>query len=250
MATVFGHPMQKPLRQELVSLGILLTIPALVAFLMMEWTGGDAGPAVAVSVGGGLGLLMLVVYWRLNPMAVQRIFRPAAFQRNFARQRAVLQNLSRLDHGCVVFNDVTLELLRVEHLVITTGGIFVIGKVHREGGLHIVKNTLFAGDHTLETLTGNIWRQCHLLNIILKKWFNTDYMPKPVLVVQGSDGGLHGYDGMVIVTPEALPGFISRAEPVLDTETAGGLVHFLRRRYAADKQVTLLRDAPPGPGRP
>ena len=232
MAIVIGHPAQKPLRKELITLMLLLAAPLLVAVLMLEWTGGSDSPAMAASVGAALLLLTIVAYWRLNPLVMQRIFRPAVFKRHIARDKAVIDCLTRLGNDCVVFNNLIIELLSVEHLVVSTRGIFVISKVRQNGPLRIEDNILFACDKRLERLSGNAWRLCHLLSIILKKWFKIDHLPQPVLVVDHQQDGPCEYDGIAIVTDRELPNYIRRSKPVLTTETAGGLVHFLKRRYA------------------
>jgi hypothetical protein len=232
MAIVIGHPAQKPLRSELITFMLLLAAPLLVAALMPEWTGGKDSPAMAASVGAALLLLTIVAYWRLNPLVMQRIFRPATFKRHIVRHNAVIDSLARLEDDCVVFNNLIIELLSVEHLVVSTRGIFVIGKVHQNGPLRVVDNSLFAGSKRLERLTVNTWRLCHLIAIILKKWFKIDHMPQPVLVVDYRQGGPDEYDGIAIVADRDLPEYIRRFKPVLTTETAGGLVHFLKRRYA------------------
>lgn len=234
MAIVIGHPAQKPLRGELISLSLILAAPVLVAGLMLEWTGGQDSPAMAASVGGALLLLTLAAYWRLNPMVMQRIFRPATFNRQILRHNAVIDSLSRLGDDCVVFNNLIIELLRAEHLVVSTKGVFVIANVRQKGRLHVEGDRLLAGGRSLERMTGNTWRLCHLLSMILKKWFKIDCLPQPVLVADYQQGGAVAYDGMAIVTPRELAQTIRRADTALTTEAAGGLVHFLKRRYAGE----------------
>lgn len=232
MAIVIGRSAQKPLRKELLTLMLLLASPVLVAALMLEWTGGNDSLAMAAGVGAALLLLTLAAYWRLNPLVMQRVFRPATFRRHIAGHKAVIDSLSRLDDNCVVFNNLIIELFSVEHLVVSARGIFVISKVRQKEPLRVVDNILFAGGKRLERLTGNTWRLCHLLAIVLKKWFKIDHLPQPVLVVDHHQGGPDEYDGIAIVTDRELPDYIRRSKPVLTAETAGGLVHFLKRRYS------------------
>lgn len=198
---------------------------------------------MAASIGAALLLLTLAAYWRLKPLVMQRIFRPATVTRYIACHNAVIDSLTRLNDDCVVFNNLIIELLCVEYLVVSTCGIFVIGKVRQNGPLRVEDNILFAGDKRLERLTGNTWRLCHLLSMILKKWFKIDHLPQPVLVIDQRQGGPDEYDGIAIVSDRELPEYIRRFKPVLTTETTGGLVHFIKRRYAG-----LVRPADFEPG--
>ena len=237
MAYVFGYPKQKPLKQDLITLGILLAVPAVVISMMFDASGDLATElATAGSVGGALMLLLLFAYARMNPKSLQRVFKPQAYQRSLARDKAVVDNLAALDDTHFVFNDIIFELFGVEHMVVSEGGIRVIGKVASEDGLRVDNNTLFAGDKSLETLTGNTWRVCHLVNIVLKKWFEVYYMPQPVLVTPRKDQSkIRDFDGIAIVSSDELPGLFSNGGQALKPEAATGFAKFVKERYAPHK---------------
>ena len=237
MAYVFGYPEIKPLKQDLITLGILLTLPIIVVGLMWDGSeGAGTGLATAGPVGGALTLLLLVAYARLKPKSLQRLFRPQAFRRALARDRAVVDNLAGLDNDHFVFNDIVFELFGVEHMVVSEGGIKIIGKVAGEEDLRVENNTLYSGDKPLETLMGNAWRTCHLVNIILKKWFEVDHMPQPVLVTSKSgQSRIRDFDGIAIVSNDELAGLFKGGEKVLSPEVASGFARFVRERYAPNK---------------
>ena len=83
-----------------------------------------------------------------------------------------------LDDNYFIFHDMTFELFHIENLVISTRGIFVVAKIREKEPLHVENDVLYAGDTPLDTLTGNVWRICHLINIVYKKTYKEEIMPK------------------------------------------------------------------------
>ena len=237
MANVFGKLERKGLKQDLVPLGILLAVPFVVTSIMFDSNNETMAELMTVgTMGAALTLLLVFVYARINPRSFQRIFQPAVYKRCLSMDKSLSQNLEQLDDSYYVFNNFIFELCGVEHLVVSKRGIFVIAKVIREGELRIKNNVLFAGDSPLETLTGNTWRICHLVNIILKKWFKIDYMPQPVLVAfNNNPSTLCNYDRMAIVSPTELNALIKERSRELDPEIAYGFATFVRDRYVTNK---------------
>lgn len=237
MAHVFGKLERKGLKQDLVPLGILLAVPFVVVSIMFDSSNDTMAELMTVgTVGAALTLMLVVVYARINPRSFQRIFQPAAYERCLSIDKSVGQNLEQLDDSYHVFNNFIFELCGVEHLVVSKGGIFVIGKVTHKGELRIKNNVLFAGDRPLETLTGSTWRICHLINIILKKWFKIDYMPQPVLVsFNNNPSTLCDFDRMAIVAPTELNALIKERCLELEPEIAYGFANFVRDRYVTNK---------------
>lgn len=236
MANIFGNTERKSLKQDLVPLGILLAVPFVVVSIMFD-TQSDAMTELATvgTVGAALTMFLVFVYARINPRSLQRLFRPAEFERCLATDRSVLRNLEQLDDSYYVFNNFIFELCGVEHLVISQGGVFVIAKVNRRGELRIHNKVLFADDSPLETLTGNTWRICHLSNIIMKKWFKVDHMPQPVLVADQADSSALGhYDGIAIVAPAELNALIKDRCWEIKPEIAYGFAKFVRERYVSN----------------
>lgn len=237
MAHVFGYPERKPLKQDLITLGILLAVPVVVFSMMFDGSGDLAAElATAGSVGGALTILLGFAYARLNPKSVQRVFRPKAFEESLARDKAVVDTLATLDDGHFVFNDIIFELFGVEHMVISSGGVRIVGKITDGDELRVEKNTLFAGENSLEALTANTWRVCHLVNIVLKKWFGVDYMPQPVLVTPREDQSkIRDFDGIAIVDNQTLTGVFHNGQQALEPEVAAGFAKFIKERYAPHK---------------
>ena len=130
MAHVVGYPQVKPLRQDLISLGILMAVPLVSAVLIYSaHDDRSQGLVTATVVSLGLAALMAFSYLKLYPRSLQRIFKSRDFARCVQQDCAVADELGRLKDGWFVFNDIVLELFGVEHLVIGPGGIFVLSKV-------------------------------------------------------------------------------------------------------------------------
>lgn len=237
MAKVLGKLEKKGLKQDLVPLGILLAVPFVVVSMMFDSSNETITELMTVgTVGAVLTLLLVFVYARINPRSFQRIFQPAAYERCLSMDKIVGSSLEQLDDNYHVFNNFIFELCGVEHLVVSKRGIFVIAKVTREGELRVKDNVLFAGDNPLETLTGNTWRICHLVNIILKKWFKIDYMPQPVLVsFNNKPSTVCDYDRMAIVAPTELNALIQERCREIEPEIAYGFATFVRERYVTNK---------------
>ncbi len=237
MAYIFGNPQARPLRQDIISLGILMCVPLISATLVYDASEGRwAGIFTSGMVGLGLAGLMIFSYLKLYPGSLQRVFKPQLFAKRAMQDRSVVDELIKLQDDWFVFNDIILELFAVEHLVIGSGGVFVLAKVRHAGPLAPRDGILFAGDEPLEVLCSRIWRTSHLVNILLKKWFKVDHLPQPILVAeQKYIGHCHEFDGIQIVDFQDVARRISQSPEAMDGNTVVALAKFVRERYAPGK---------------
>lgn len=233
MAHVIGYPARKDVKKSIFKLCFLLSIAILAAVLAYDPTGHRLqGLYSSIAVGMGLSLAMLFVYMRVDPMGFKRLVMPKAFETHINQDLAVADILSNLSQSTFVFHNFIFELFHVEHLVVSRQGIFVISKIRESGDLHIKNDTLFCGRYSLETITANTWRISHLVSILLKKYFQTDYLPQPVLIVPDSDtSSISEFKGMALVRRRDLNAFIERRIPSIEQETAMSFSGFITRRY-------------------
>lgn len=233
MAQVYGNIEPGNLKQELTPIVMLVGI-AVAAVSIMFWSKENMAftwPAMGLA-GIALTGFLLTAYGTVHRRALQRIFMPSAHRQNIELDRRVIEQFGRMDDNCFVFNHFIFELCRVEHLVISPNGIFVVTKTAHRGDLSVIQDTLFIGDKSLETLTGNTWRVCHLIKIILQKWFDTDYLPQPVLAVDGlGPAAVADYDGIAIVSIDDLGGFLGDGGKEIEPETARSFAGFVGDRY-------------------
>lgn len=233
MAHVIGYPARKDVKKSLFKLCFLLSIAILAAVLAYNPTGHRLqGLYSSIAVGMGLSLAMLFVYMRVDPMGFKRLVMPKTFETLITQDLAVADTLSNLSQSTFVFHNFILELFHVEHLVVSHQGIFVISKIRESGDLSIKNDTLFCGKYSLETITANTWRICHLVSILLKKYFETDYLPRPVLIIPDADtSSINEFKDMALIRQRDLNSFIEKQTPAMEQETAKSFSGFITRRY-------------------
>jgi len=178
--------------------------------------------------------LMLYVSFKVNPKGWKRVLNRKAYLESTKHDRLIAEELKQLDNTYYIIHNFTFELFYIEFLVLSPAGFFVLGKLTAEGELSVKDNILFKGGCTLETQTGNIWRVCHIINIVFKKGYHMEVMPRPVLIVSESqDPEINTYDGIAIVKPSGLISLISGSEnKPLALETVQSFAYYLKERYA------------------
>ena len=170
---------------------------------------------------------------RMNPMLWKRLFHKTEYKRYVQGQGEIIQVLRDLDDDYQVLCGFTLELIHVEFLVLCPGNIFVLAQVNTQEALRVENDQLMAGNHSLQKLTAKLWRASHLLNLIVKKGYAKDIMPKPVLIVPNrQDLEMREFDGIAIVHPKELTAVLagSRTQDVSE-EMVLGFSEYLYKRY-------------------
>ncbi len=200
MATVYGNsPWQN--KRELKKYIFLATVVSItmvsVMMIFSEDRASEVGTALflAICCVAFLGLIFL----RSNSMVWQQLFKKEAFKEHVVRETQVSDSLSTLGGHTYLFNHFIFELFRVEHLVLSERGVFVIQKIKPSGPFKIEGNRLYSGDKTLESATSNIWRVCHLINIVIRKTFKAELMPTPVFLVSELESNIESFDGISIM---------------------------------------------------
>ncbi|MBA7545719.1 hypothetical protein ES705_38091 [subsurface metagenome] len=145
----------------------------------------------------------------------------------------IADSLAELDDSHFIFHDITFELFHIENLVISPRGIFVIGKIMHGGDLRVQNNILFAGGNPLGKTTGDIWRVCHLVNIVMKKGFKTEVMPKPILISPGSQTpSVTQYDGITIIPLRRLNGTVEGQKGQdIKEKLVHSFAYYIKKRY-------------------
>lgn len=237
MAYIFGYPRTKPIHHDIAYLAVLMAGPLVAAILVYDTVNGVLwGLLSSAVVGAGLAGIMVLSYVKLYPRSLHRIFKPKLFARHIQQDRSVVDELTHLGDDWFVFNDIVLELFNLEHLLIGTSGVFVLAKVRHPGKLAPRKRVLFAGDEPLETLATKTWRSCHLINILLKKWFNVEHLPQPIFLAERQYiGSCRQFDGIEIMDVSEVCRRVNQAPGVLDSNTSMALAKFVRERYAPKK---------------
>jgi hypothetical protein len=239
MAFIEWHPQDSIKKSIKSQLGFSLIVGLALMVIMLIFSDDLKKDLTAIlTIVGVIGAVMILVLYKLNPLAWKKIFNRKEFERFMNQEGRVIDTLRNLDDSYFVLNDFSFELFHVEHLVVSDKGVFIIGKVRDNGVLNISDNTLFAGDISLETLTGRLWRLCHLVNLITKKGFNgAEIMPKPILVLPDTaKAPFKDFNGIRIAGIDELNDVIEKSLKFsVEKNLAEGFAFFIKERYILNR---------------
>ncbi len=235
MAYVEGHPKDKLTKSLFGQIGFTLIAGFAMIALMLYFSDDrladlSAVLTIVLVISGVIGLVL----YKLNPLGWKKIFNRKEFDLLMEQEIKVIEKLEELDDSYFVLNDFSFELFHVEHLVVSKNGVFIIGKVRNNDKLSVKDNTLYAGEKSLETLTGRLWRLSHLVNLITKKGFNgAEIMPKPVIVLPDrSNSSIKEFNGIRIAGINELNDVIcEKLKFGVDQDLAESFAYFMKERY-------------------
>jgi len=234
MAFVEGYPGEKIKGTTIRHWGFLVIVAVMLVGLMSyfssDWKAELPSTLFTVSI---ILAIVLFVSHKVNPLGWKKILQRTSFERTLTQDRMIADRLAELDDSHFIFHDITFELFHVEHLVISPRGIFVIATVRRNEKLTIQKNSLFAGDDPLDKVTGNLWRVCHLVNIVIRKGFSEEVMPKPLLVSPEAESVDVGeFDGIAVMTLDRMNASIeNRKEGSIPQKLVESFAYYIKKRY-------------------
>ena len=209
---------------------VTVMLVGIMAYLSKDWRVELPSIMFTVSI---ILAIIIFVFFKVNPMGWRKLIMRSSFDRMLKLDHMVADMLSQLDDTHFIFHDITFELFYIENLVISPGGIFVISKIGEEGQLQIKDKSLYAGGELLDKLTGNVWRVCHLINIVLDKGFKEKMMPKPVLVVpEAASVAVKNFEEITITTLERLNEFIeTQKDSKISQELVERFAFYIKKRY-------------------
>ena len=234
MAYVEGYPGSKikglTLRHRAYPLLVFAAVIGIVLYFSEGWLEDIRTTAAIVAV---LALFMIGGFIKANPMVWKLIFKRPEFERLLSQDRMVADELAKLDDDHFVIHDFRFELFHVEHLVISTRGIFVVHKIAHSEPLSVRNDMLFAGDRSLEKSTSNVWRICHLIHIVFQKGYKEDCMPEPILVsLEAGSVELNEFKGISIVGLSGLQERIARdKQEVIGPDLVRSFAVFIKSKY-------------------
>jgi len=235
MAYIEGYPGEKTKGVTSQHIGFIVIVAIMIVGLMTyfskDWR--TELPSILTVTAIILGIVFFVSF-KVNPAGWRKIFRSSGLERELEDDRMIADSLAELDDSHFIFHDITFELFHIENLVISPRGIYVIGRIAYAEDLHIRNEVLFAGDRPLDKTTGNIWRVCHLVNIVIKKGFQTEVMPKPILVSPGTHPPrVSQYDGITIVPLPQLKGMVEGQKGQdIQEELVHSFAYYIKKRYS------------------
>jgi len=167
-----------------------------------------------------LAVFFTLVALKKNPFSW--ILVPGKQQRNenFKFVARTLSALEQLGDQCHVFQSITLEFFTIDFLVLSPNGIFVIQAVKQYNG---------RDKSSLDKETARVWQRCHMINMLLKKGYDCDLMPVPLLAINVEEGFEH--NKVAAFAPERMPVRIEKSAITMDPETLAGFAGFIKTRY-------------------
>ncbi|VVS95689.1 nuclease-related domain-containing protein [Desulfoluna spongiiphila] len=236
MAYIQGSPVDGLKQTVTRHLFLMGTVTVVLAGMMIAFSDdpmAELGPIVAITV--VCAAIIGFVSFRSNPLALTMLFKKDRFKEAVVEEEAAIAHLETLSDRCYVFNNLTVELFRIDHLVISPWGIFVMGRVRKEGELRVEENLLHAGPALLDSLCTSTWRVCHLLNIVIRKGWSQEVMPVPVIVPHSQyPSRTKAVDGIMLVEAKHLAPFIeSGRKETLSEELVDSIAAYILKRYTA-----------------
>jgi hypothetical protein len=233
MAYIEGKMMAENAGAGAKRLAILSLSGALVVLLVFLLPASRWTVFSTVTLAVVLCLIIAYMYFRMDPYAWKRIFDRPGYERLRELDRRVIESLRSLDDSCLVLVNTTVELFHIEYLVVSRKGVYLLSKIEGTGMTGCENGIPRVGEHSLEKEVALLWRTCHFLGILMKKTYQVDVLPHPVLV--SSDTGAFIMDNcaeITITSCESIPSVITRASgPPLPEGAAENFAYFIKTRY-------------------
>ncbi len=234
MAYIVGYP-KASASSSMASYLLLVVVVAtvLIGFMLYPLSSWEEGIMPAASTTLAIFIIMWVALNKLNPMRWKQIFHRETYERLIKADQKIISLLRTLTDRHAVMYDFNFELLHVNFLVLGPQGIFVISKMMDSTPVRIENGILMTGENSLQKQTSELWRICHLVNIVFKKGYNAEIMPQPILVsMKNEHPAIKKFDGISLVGPETLLETINNtADCTLPFEQIQGFTAYLEKRY-------------------
>ena len=234
MAYIEGYPGEKTKGATTRQVGFIVIVAIMIVGLMTyfskDWRAELPSILTVTTI---ILAINLFVSFKVNPAGWRRIFRHSGVENELEQDKMIADSLAELNDDHFIFHDITFELFHIENLVISPRGVFVIGKISYREDLHVKNGVLFAGKYPLDKTTENVWRVCHLVNIVIKKGFKTEVMPQPILISPGAQPpSVTECDGIIIVPFSRLHETIeARKGEKIKEELVHSFAYYIKKRY-------------------
>jgi hypothetical protein len=144
--------------------------------------------------------------------------------------------LHRLPTGWRVFHDVQLDGENIDHVAVSSRGVFTIESKNYSGRIKVGPAGLYTHGERDDKTVRQAWRQAHRLRNLL----GVDV--QPVLVFVGRDFGTTRVGTLPVMTADALvPYLLRRSEPTLDLEIGRRVFTVLESLVAGRPRPTTAR---------
>ena len=233
MAYIEGNPLGAGAGTR--RLGVLALSAALVVLLIFMSSPKQWNPLSGIALGAGLFFLIAFVYFKLDPYSWKILFAREKYVLINDLDRRIIESLATLDDSYLALINTTIELFRVDYLVMSRKGIYVLSRLETMDMITCVNGTLMAETFDPETEVSRLWQTCHFLRILFKKTYNVDVLPHPVLVSPRHETVIiDNCGGLSVASSEDIVPFLQNhnGQP-LPEGVAENFALFLKKRYVS-----------------
>lgn len=235
MAYIEGNPIGTGTGNGMRRLGVLALSVTLVLLLVFLYSPKRWTLLSGIALGVPLLFLILFIYYKLDPYSWKLLFARERHALIRDLDRRIIESLETLDDSYLALINTTIELFRIDYLVLSRAGIYVLARIESMDIITCENDTLKAETFNLEKEVSRLWQTCHFLGILLKKSYNVEVLPRPVLISPRHDAVLIGNctDVTVASCKDLVPFLKRRNGPLLPEGVAENFALFLKKRYTS-----------------
>jgi len=193
----------------------------LITFLFSKYSKAIGSYGIGASIIVFVGFVAAIKY--LEKIGLEKAKRYKDAERGADAEEAVGAILKKMPEGNFVINDFNSGKGNIDHILISSKGIFTLetkshaGKVSFDGEKLLRNGRPFEKDFLKQA-----WAQCYLVREILAKWEITNPLPEPVILFTRAFIEASGKaKGIELVGIKSLPKFLDRLPDRISTPEAG-----------------------------
>ncbi|TAL33660.1 MAG: hypothetical protein EPN93_13660 [Spirochaetes bacterium] len=233
MAYIDGNAYPSDSTGDKKRITVLLSSSLLVGLLLKFYPGSEWETSQIVILTASLCTLIAAAYFKMNPVSRMRVFRKDRYRQYVQSHERILEKLALLDDAHFILTNLSVEFFHVKFVIISCSGIYIITGMELENDLTFTEGLANKNRASIDKTASNLWRVCYFLNIVFKKSFKIDSMPRPIMVIPETEKPPSDeYDGISIISIENLLSMLKENSSCkLSAEQRDSIAYYLLNRY-------------------
>ncbi len=177
-------------------LGLVLIIGLTLMVMLASESHGlteTARPIIPTAL--AVAAFFALVALKQNPLFWIPVLKRDHWQQNREIKSRTIAGLTGLGDQCHIFHGLTLEFFKIDFLIVSPFGIFVI---------KAAPSSIGEDKGRLDRETARLWQRCHMIRMLIKKGYSRDLMPVPLIATDGE----YEHNGVRAMTPGMISGRI------------------------------------------
>lgn len=147
-------------------------------------------------------------------------------------EEVVAEKLQDLPDGYHAFHDIAFDGFNIDHVVVGSGGIFLVETKSHSGNVDAKGNTLLLnGAQPPKDFLNQTWSQAYQLRDFLKKQTSKEWIVKPILCFTRAFVGVRTpVKGIAVVNKKYLTTYLSKQQQSLNPEDIATITSILQSR--------------------